>query len=280
MSDLYTSQVHLKRLLAGRATPAFTRASEDVLKVLDPAFMLGNDGGLGGLNENATGLIQCPVRGCGEWFADPAAHMNKEHRGIGGAKGIRAALDLPSKTPLYSRKKRPRRSPRSASPRAGIPVGVRRKAAPRKKTIMSRNMADTCPAQLQERLAVLARNLGRSPSRSDFEQAFGATTLGAVRRVFGSWTNAKAILGLPTAAPGQRMATNLVVESLRTWVEVHGDLPSSYDARKPEKCPIIPKYHAILGAFGVDSWSAAMQSAVQHLGISSERYGTSKRRVA
>ena len=104
MSELYTSAVHLKAVLAGRATAAFTMAPEDVLKVLDPAFFPG----MGALNEDKHGRLQCPVRGCGRWFVRLGQHLFAEHRAIGGTTGLKRALGIPKGTSLLSKKARRR----------------------------------------------------------------------------------------------------------------------------------------------------------------------------
>ena|ERR1035437_10068511 len=96
-NDLYTSRVHLKRVLMGQATPAFTPPSSAVLAMLDPAFFPG----LGALNEDGHGRLQCPVRGCGDFFPWLAMHLGRSHRSIGGTKAIIAALQLGSR-PLLS----------------------------------------------------------------------------------------------------------------------------------------------------------------------------------
>lgn len=281
MDDLYTSQVHLKRLFAGRATAVFTPAPEQTLKVLDPSLFPG----MGILNEDDTGRLQCPVRGCGEFHRFLGRHANMKHRGIGGASAIRSALDIPARIPLASRKTRSaiRVSPhlkdqsQRASERA---VEVRRSGTfSRRTTIESRNWADTCPAQLQEKIHALAGKLNRSPSRTDFANEYGHGILSAVVAVFGTWNNAKAICGLSVTAKGNagcvphnKLSERLVLESLRAWIDVHGDLPSSEQTRHRDLAPYIPTYAAILSAFQVETWQAAMRSAIAHLGIRSERY--------
>ena len=291
MIDLYTTQVHLKRLLAGQATAAFTPAPGEVLKVLDPAFFPG----MGVLNEDDKGRLQCPVRDCGEWHRMLAAHLNVRHRAIGGAHGVKRALDIPKGTPLISQQTRANHSVAYKSrPRwgHGRPVtsyagrGVANGGAHRRATMAERNWADTCPAQLQERIRVLARKLGHSPSNVEFKAEYGPGPEKSIRRLFGTWNNAKAVCRLSTYQPGEqrqhglRKSTEDVMSALAQWVAIHGDLPSTDDTQNPMRAPRVPNFRTVLHALGVDSWHAAMRSAVDYLGIRSERYGAPTRKAS
>ena len=213
MSDLYTSQVHLKRLLAGQATAAFTPAPEAVLKMLDPAFFPG----MGALNEDEYGRLQCPVRGCGIFMAHLSRHLNGAHRGIGGASAIRVALDIRNNRPLLSAKLRVdarriysggstalarRYGGNMVAAMTSVSHSVERHGNPRGRvSLAQRNEADTCPGQFQARLMDLAREIGRSPSRADFERRFGVNASRMIQVVFGTWNNAKALAGLSCVTP-------------------------------------------------------------------------------
>jgi hypothetical protein len=297
MSDLYTSQVHLKRLLQGQATAAFTPAPEAVLNVLDPAFFPG----MGALNEDEKGRLQCPVRGCGSWHRSLAPHLAHAHRSIGGPQALRLALDIPRSVPLLSMSERAKfRSrfegvdmPARWGAKARV-VGMHRLSSSRKReyrarsaqsrhSIAAKNLNDTCVAQLQAKVAACARAISRSPSQTDFEKMYGLNVLYAVKQTFGSWNNAKAQIGLalsPAPRHSSPFTVNLICEALREWRDHHGDLPLVTDTQNPSRVPQIPSYTTILRAFGVDTWDAAMRSAIEHLQIKSERYGSPRRGVA
>jgi hypothetical protein len=291
MSDLYTSQVHLKRLLAGRATAAFTPAPEAVLKMLDPTFFPG----MGALNEDESGRVQCPVRGCGAYFLTGLGnHLGGKHPTIGAA-GVRIALGIPLETPLLSAKgkeeqKRLSTIPntrRFATQKQGERARRKRRAAEASGPVISMsrlNFADSCPAQTAEKVAALAEELGHVPTFAEFVAKVGPDARSAVLGVFGTWGNLLANCGLSTRgrSTGNHGSIGVadLVESLRTWVEAHGDLPSARECQRPDRAPVIPSYPTILRVMGVDNWSAAMRSAVEHLGINSERYGSPKRRSA
>lgn len=260
MSDLYTSAVHLKRLLAGQATPAFTPAPEVVLKTLDPDFFPG----MGALNEDDQGRIQCPVRGCGEWHREIGRHMSRQHKSLNGAAGIKAALGIPRTTTLVSAKLK-RVEACSPANRARLstmrPLAVVAKK-PWKRSAMADNISDTCPAQTGEKIAALARKLLHSPSYDEMIREYGPNVMSAVRKHFGTWLAAKAAVGLTKSQhPGKpQMHRRLVIESLAAWHDAHGRLPSASEVQHRNRLPWLPSYPTILRAFGVDTWGAAMQS--------------------
>lgn len=282
-TDLYTSQVHLKRLLAGQSTPAFTPAPESTLKVLDPAFFPG----MGAMNEDDKGRVQCPVRGCGEWHFRVAAHLNRSHGGIGGAETVKRALDIPKRVSLLSARAKEmhrehtmiaanRTKPLHLSVRG---VGGKSKGRPAggHNSINARNWSDTCPAQLQAKIVALSKTLGHSPRVFEFVDRYGADTLKAVLCVFGTWNNAKNVCGLDAVKPGRLpMARSVAVESLGEYFRINGDLPSSEETNLPSRCPRIPRYATILRALNVDTWEAAMRTVIESLDIVSYRYGSPK----
>jgi len=293
-NDLYTSQVHLKRLLAGQATAAFTPVPVDVAKLIDPAFVPG----MGALNEDEKGRLQCPIRGCGEFHYYLGNHAHRSHKGIGGMNAIRQAIGIPKRVSLLSRRARVERraftaraiakaqaTPGAASGRISVGDGrggrhAGEQYADSQISMHQRNHADSCPGQLQARITSLRDKLGHSPTGSEFKDAYGYGMLKAVYAVFGTWNNAKATCGLvvyengfnPPHTRTRRLDVALVAESLRAFVEANGDLPN-VNAGRDGIAPRIPAPRVIMRVFGVDNWQAAMRSAVEYLGIDSERYG-------
>lgn len=277
MSDLYTSQVHLKRLLAGQATPAFTPAPEATRNVLDPGLFPG----LGALNEDEHGRLQCPVRGCGEWHNILGNHMTRKHKAIGGPAAIKKALALPASQSLTSRATRKRLAARPGmSERAQLLNGGRQIANRRggtargiRHSVGANNRHDTCPAQLQEKIESLARELGRSPSQAEFSAKYGPGLRPAIDRVFGSWRNAKLVCGLESAHSTKKYSRQAVLAALGEYVKMNGDLPTAGEANCPWRSPVIPRYATILRALGVETWDAAMRTVIESLDIVSARYG-------
>ena len=295
MADLYTSQVHLKRLLAGQAAPAFTPASADVVKVLDPAFFPG----MGALNEDKRGRLQCPVRDCGEWYGNLAQHLSHAHRTIGGANAVRIALEIPRRAPLMSavfkRRFKERfvgvdmtarfrgRSNAGALKHAteGDRMRMRSAAARTAHSMAQRNWADTCPAQLRSKIEALAAKIGRSPTTRDFAAEYGDSARSMVMNVFGSWNNAVSLAGL-TPANTRRCQTekDTVCRALLEWHRQHGDLPSVPETQKPERTPKIPSYATIMRACEVDTWDAAMRTVAESCNLKTDRYQMDFRRRA
>lgn len=269
MADLYTSQVHLKRVLAGQASAAFTSLPPEVAAILDPSFVPG----MGALNEDAEGRLQCPVRECGTFHSDLGAHVGAVHREL-KAFGIRKLLGIPQTTGLSTRRHPSKVGLGKSHMDRMRPLrtGVRRQV--QGLTMMSRNKADTCPAQLQAKLTALAEKLGRSPSISDFDAEYDGGSR-AVCMVFGTWQNAKNLagLGVSPGGPDPIVPQEQVVEALRAWHEVHGDLPTSTDCKLREKTPILPTYPVILRSLNVLNWQAAMRAVLSVLDVESVRYG-------
>lgn len=269
MSDLYTSQVHLKRVLAGQATAAFTPLPSEVAALIDPAFVPG----MGALNEDAEGRLQCPMRGCGTFHSDLGAHVGASHREL-KAQGIRRLLGIPQTVGLSTRRHPSKKgcSKSHMDRMRTLRTGVRKQVSGL--TAMSRNKADTCPAQLQAKLIALAEKLGHSPSMADFDAEYDGGSKAAVS-VFGTWQNAKNIAGLGASVggPDPIVPQEQVVEALRAWHEVHGDLPTSTECKLREKAPILPTYPVILRSLSCLNWQSAMRAVLSILNVESERYG-------
>ena len=284
MSDLYTSQVHLKRLLAGQATPAFTPAPEAVLKMLDPAFFPG----MGALDADAEGRRRCPLRGCGSYHHSLGKHLADHHRHTVNAVGLKRLLGIPKNTSLLSPSAR--RAVCAGSVGKGTPGGPSKYGRPRRNgtnngSPMQKNFSDTCPAQLRAKLISLRDELGHSPTMSDFKAKFGDSVSMAVQRTFGSFNAAKATCALEQYAygsipPHNQITGALVVESFRGWVETHGDLPGAREIRDRSAAPRVVSAATAKRALGVNNWGAAMRSVGESLGIKSERYGFDFRKRA
>lgn len=284
MNELYTSQMHLKRILSGLASPSLTPLPPSAEKLIDPAFVPG----LGALNEDPRGRLQCPIRGCGKWFEQLGPHIARAHRSVGTEK-VKKALGIPKSTGLVASQMRTkmraaakRAVASSLSRREGLDRGGRGNAGrvhvARRITIHQKNHSDTCPAQLQDKITILDRKLGRSPTLNEFIGQYGEQAAHEVRNVFGTWNNAKAVCGLSlySAADGSRLhakTRDAVLLSLKTWYDEHGDLPSVSDCENPSRAPRIPGYRVIMRALSVENWLAAMRTAAAHFGLSSERYG-------
>lgn len=254
--ELYTSLVQLKQAMNGGTMPPMTAIPEDVARVIDPAYTIG----MGALSEDADQGLRCPVRGCGVYRHLLKRHIDTEHDAVGGAAGIRRLLSIPLTAPLVSHSYQRRlianysknpavsaaQSPEDlvkrqeagqrasrAKPRQPLPIGVR-------------NLRNTCQAQLSHRIIDLTNRLGRSPSYGEFENAYPGL-IGSVKRVFGSWVNAKESCGLDAHradknGKGVEARRMRVLEALRTWYDIHGDLPTFEQARNVTRAPALVQF--------------------------------------
>ena len=314
MAELYTSLSRAKQILMatrdwrGEGAPpppvAMTPIPEKVRHIVKPEYTIG----LGALRECGTieedgktfpcpecrsvegchgrGL-QCPV--CGEWFHVLRKHLNLAHGDRGGSPTIVAALSLPRTAGLSSRKYQAELKDR------GAPVPVMRfninrlnsRKSVRRTTrnnVGARNLTNTCEAQIKQRLMLLHDRAGRSPSVNEARMLDPGLAEAAVR-LYGSWNNAKLQAGVPIREQGHRFDREKynraqVLSALSEWYQTHGDLPTSYQARRQDRVPLLPSHGAVRRAFGISSWREAMQEAAATLGIRGGRYGLPERQKA
>jgi hypothetical protein len=311
MADLYTSLSRAKQILMatrdwrGDGPPpppvAMTPVPESVQNIIRPEYTIGmgalrecGDTGFGcpecraGVCQNRG--LQCPV--CGEWKHRLTRHLNGVHGDIGGRRGVCKLLSMPPSLKLVSRhesermrtantldaaKARQARRPLSSQQAKQM----RAARITHRDTIAEANQKNTCPAQVRQRLMTLQERLGRSPTFSEAERLDPGLATAAII-VHGTWNNAKVQTGLHTFRRGASFAykQEAVREALRAWVEVHGDLPTKREARRPTRTPLIPSTTAILRAFGTESWTAAMEQASVELRLWNGRYAPARHLTA
>lgn len=283
--ELYTSLTQLKMAMNGGQMPPMTPLTDYARKYLDPEFTIG----MGAVVEDEVKGLRCPMRGCGGWYHNLSRHAVAKHRGVGGAKGIRALLSIPHTAPLMSASLRAisregalrqsaqgRNTGLSHLPkhrslaRNRKKLGQSRTAAAR--TVGVKNLRDQCEAQLKHRLIDLHHKLGRSPSRADASKHLGNAFVVAAERTFGTWNSLKSQCGLEVAVHGY--TPDQVTEAIAAYYRIHGHLPSAETAQKRDKMPLFPHYTTVLRAFGLKGWPEAMAHVAWVLGIDSPRYGT------
>lgn len=300
MADLYTSLVRAKEELNGGALPVMTPIPEDAQSVIDPRFTIG----LGALMEDPEKGLRCPVRGCGRFFHRLTTHLNNSHPDAGGAVGVCRLLSIPVSTPLASKRLSSKHretclrtraqgklsTPRSAASRRALAckrnLAKRRKGfAEYQRSMATRNFKNTCDAQLRSRLLAVYDKIGRSPSYNE-GLLLDPSLVRAAERVYGTWNNFKAMVGLDAAPRGSGGGRNAlsaaqVTEAFRAWFAEHGSLPSSDQVNK-RLTPIVPTYRATCRALGVKSWDEAMRVVASLLDVRGGRYGidSSKRSAA
>lgn len=280
--ELYTSLTRLKMALNGGQSAPMTPLTEAAKRLIDPDLTIG----MGALMEDDEKGLRCPVRGCGKWFHHLTLHANNTHREVGGADGIRAALDIPPTATLISRKRAawyvehgtrilgPRGAEYAQNARRNMTrEGPRRRAAVRTKslaTIGAKNLYDSCPAQLAAKLHDLERKLGRAPTRPDIRGHLGCDVARQILQIWGTLNNCKAQIGM--VAYNRKYSPDDIYEALRCFHAVHGRLPTSRESTARERQPMIPVNQTIIGVLKAGSWEGAMSHVAWVLGIDDERY--------
>lgn len=286
MAQLYTSLVRVKQAMNGGALPPMTPLSETALKIVSPEHTIG----MGAIIEDEERGLQCPVRGCGEWYQCLTKHLNWRHAEVGGADGVKEALSIPRNTRLSSARSRERNSaasrllmakgvvrPFSAdAARRGRAVAKTQGAATfssTMRTVNRKNFKDQCEAQLANKLVDLHLKLGRSPSIREARQIYGEAFVKPVLNLYGTWNNALLQQGYEVHARRTfKYSPGDIIEMFRVYHEVRGCLPSVTQAYNPTVTPLLPSRSAVYRALGVNGWPEAMAEVARRLRISDHRY--------
>lgn len=284
MSDLYTSLVRLKQSLNGDVPP-MTPLTEAAAAVLDPAFTPG----MGAIEEDAERGLRCPVRGCGDYFTNLGTHLSSAHRDIGGAREVKRLLDIQRNARLmvgvvreHLRTKAKARHRQDPALRARMRASVEARRTHRPITVPARgsmgerNFRNRCLAQLQAQIVAVAEKIGRVPMITDVEEALGQGLARDAIRVFGTWNAALAAAKLADRKKGCKISQDDILETLRAWYAVHGDLPLLSNVWDEDKTPFLFSRHVYLKQFDTESWPEAMRKAASVLGIYGGKYGLSK----
>lgn len=276
MSDLYTSLTHLKMAIRGEVPP-ITPLTESAKKIVREEFTLG----MGALYEDEQHGLMCPV--CGKYFHELSLHISKAHGDVSDSHAVKRALGIGRQTRLVSQKASAKRKGKrydeakrrrqldSVRPKIDYEKAARsRDFDAQAQNVNNRNLRDRCEAQLRFKFCSLADRIGRTPTYTEFCDAFKGTGLQRyVIKLYGTWNNAKAQFGLP-ATPRERYTVSDVLDSLRAWHTVHGALPSRNEAKDPDRAPLICSSEAIKRALKADTWEDAMKRAAVLLGLNNQ----------
>lgn len=195
MKDLFTTQVLVKQLLGGDRPP-LTPLTNAALEIVDPSFCPG----MGILNEDIQKGIQCPIRGCGEFYHKLSAHLVRHDKNLGVPRGqteevLRRALGLIGSkfvSSSYAKRQSAAIKSRKISPptRSGSPnekagavydaakdaVEIMRRArhkpryiaaAVRRNSWGRRNARMSCDSQLKKRIQLVIDKVRRMPSERE-----------------------------------------------------------------------------------------------------------------
>jgi hypothetical protein len=117
------------------------------------------------------------------------------------------------------------------------------------------NKDGMCPDQLISHILRCVESIGKSPTHQEFVEFYGGKYVGAIKRTFGSWNNAKKQANLEPNKPGSRVAWNrghsrytddMLLEYVRNRQAITGTPVSSSDWRKN----FLPDLHIYLKRFG------------------------------
>lgn len=272
--ELYTSLTRLKMALGGEFPP-MTPVPVASQGIIDPDFTLGH----GALTEDAEMGLRCPMRGCGKYFHNLGKHVQQSHQDLGGVTALRTALSIPRTAGLLSV------SAREAYRNAALrdirltPARAKRmnaQARPKGKTgsetydtMNYRNLRDRCEAQMAAKLHALQEKLGRSPSINDTVEEYGTGLVHSLKRIYGTWDNAKSAFGLVaigrTGGGRPAVEREAVLRGVRAFFEMHQRFPTHREADNPARAPLICCSITTKRALGVETWREAMHVAAVEL---------------
>lgn len=118
-----------------------------------------------------------------------------------------------------------------------------------KKSLEAKNKEGRCYYQLLDKITILTKALGRTPTRRDFEKLYGGGYLGSVYNTFGSWNEALTIAGLQPNRIGNRNAIynrDDVIALIKEFYKIEGRVPRAKDMGGG----VIPSKNVIQRLFG------------------------------
>lgn len=213
--------------------------------------------------------LQCHI--CGSLFADVGSHIRQSHKV--SLDEYREVYQLARGTSLISETERLRRKEhgqrlnanltpeqRKEKSRTGNRIRNKNGYYQPKNRLETENMRGTCPQQLIEKIREVAKDLGHTPSLSEFiTETGGQRFKHLIFKVYGSWKEALKVAELTPTEPakgGYRKYTNEeLLEYLSIYAQEYGKIPTATDSKRK----LIPDYYAYIRRFG--SFEEARQQA-------------------
>jgi hypothetical protein len=191
------------------------------------------------LFDGKTDKVQCHL--CGAWENYLPYHLHREHNMSAGAYKLKVGLNKGSA--LLSEGAREKLIAKNHGIRLkNLRKGTKKTEKTKRKISKTvseyrmeyRNTVGTCPEQLKERLRVVARKLGRTPTNKEI-RALGFQ--GALRRVFGGYKNAIRLAGLKSNPTGIHIGKkesdrDEMIQEIKTFIEVNGRDPAWSDCQR------------------------------------------------
>lgn len=202
---------------------------------------------------------QCHL--CGNFYKTLGTHVSKVH----GKDPFEYKLEfgLPTTLPLTAPKLKNKNYEQweSYSPEkkkeviANLQAGRKSITAPRKartKALYYKNLEGRCPAQLIEKILQLRDEVGKTPSRREFNKRFGGNHAGSVELTFGSWGEAVKIAGLTPRRGGREIYDKeTLIQLMINFKKDHKRNPMSTDCERG----LLPSRGTFNNYFG--SWTLA-----------------------
>ena len=117
-----------------------------------------------------------------------------------------------------------------------------------------RNLRGDCPDQLLDKIQILAKELGRRPSRAEWIKRWKMST-SAIEGQHGSWGKAVELAGLPRYEAWNKQDSEALIQRLIEFKERYGREPMTSDTKKG----LLPHYGTYANHFG--SWTEAKRIA-------------------
>jgi hypothetical protein len=218
-------------------------------------------GYLGAVGHTSDGnRLQCHI--CGGLYAHLSNHAVKKH-GVKSAD-YRERFQLARLTPLISPNLRERQIAIAlAAPPAlkqkRLEAWAKAQASVKhsswRKSLETKNIQGVCPDQLIDKIQMLHKTLGRTPTLAEFRKHYKGLVR-AVYQTFGSWNNAVRVANLQVSPRGRRAyyTPEILVEMLQGFSERAGRRPVSSDLGSA--LPSQYTFHKYFGGF-----TAALRAA-------------------
>jgi len=127
----------------------------------------------------------------------------------------------------------------------------------RSKSLYHKNIEGSCPDQLLDLIDKYAKEIGRTPTRREFQKRYEGKFLGSIGLTYGTWGQALQILKLTPQPAGfqRKYSKEVLVKLLIEFRERYGREPMSSDCDHG----LLPNRHLFAQYFG--SWSEAKEYA-------------------
>lgn len=199
---------------------------------------LGGYGYIGVLSQDENGeKLQCHI--CGEYYSRLNNHVRMAHKikvdeykqRVGLSKGTALVGDkIREKQIEVAKKNYPKVRDR-------LHAGAREKRAERggggkPESMERKNKKGTCPDQLLARIVAVTKDLGRVPTKKEYQEHQDGGFLLAIKRTFGSWEEALSQIGMARSGKHKNYSELELLNFIILFYKINHRLPSYSDSRR------------------------------------------------